>query len=211
MNMKSIIWDWNGTLLDDTDLCVSVINQLLFKRNLPALTREKYREVFTFPVRDYYQAIGFDFTSEDFEIPAMEFTDLYNSRVDVCSLHQGALTILKHFKYAGYRQFVLSAMKTEMLVKTLKDQDIWNFFEDVAGLDDHYAVSKLQRGVELLQKHRLNAKNTMLVGDTLHDAEVASHLGIPCILAAHGHQSEERLRVNGNQVIRDLNMLKTTI
>ena len=57
-----IIWDWNGTLLNDRWLCVEAINQALNKRNLPMLTEGKYKDVFSFPVEDYYKKVGFDFS-----------------------------------------------------------------------------------------------------------------------------------------------------
>ena len=63
-NAKHIIWDWNGTLLDDKWLCVESINQALQKRNLPELSDDRYMEVFTFPVQEYYKAVGFDFDKE---------------------------------------------------------------------------------------------------------------------------------------------------
>ena len=50
-----IIWDWNGTLLNDIELCVLTINELLERRNLTLLSVEDYREVFSFPVKNYYQ------------------------------------------------------------------------------------------------------------------------------------------------------------
>ncbi len=74
-----IIWDWNGTLLNDIELCVQTINDMLQKRNLRKLTADEYKDVFSFPVKDYYQKIGFDFNAEPFEIPAREFIDNYNT------------------------------------------------------------------------------------------------------------------------------------
>jgi phosphoglycolate phosphatase len=50
---RHIIWDWNGTLLDDVDYSVGVMNILLRRRGLPALDRARYHVVFDFPVRDY--------------------------------------------------------------------------------------------------------------------------------------------------------------
>jgi len=55
-----IIWDWNGTLLNDIQLCVQTINEMLDKRNLPLLSVNDYKDVFSFPVKNYYQKIGFD-------------------------------------------------------------------------------------------------------------------------------------------------------
>ncbi len=202
--MPTIIWDWNGTLLNDLDLCIDSINSLLKKRSLQLLDHDSYKEVFSFPVKDYYQAIGFDFAKEDFEIPAKEFIDLYDSRVENCPLHLSAVEVLEAFKTKGYRQFVLSAMKQPMLEKTLKHNGIFPFFEGVAGLNDHYAVSKVERGKELLAEFEINTKNTWMIGDTNHDFEVAHELGINCILVADGHQSFARLKETGAEVVSSL-------
>ena len=66
--IKHVIWDWNGTLLDDAWLCVDVMNGMLSKRGLPLITLEIYRNIFDFPVRDYYLKLGYDFDNESFEM-----------------------------------------------------------------------------------------------------------------------------------------------
>ena len=69
-----VVWDWNGTLFDDVALCIQVMNGMLEKRGLPRLAGPKqYRQVFTFPVEEYYKALGFDFSREPFsQLPAQE-------------------------------------------------------------------------------------------------------------------------------------------
>ena len=202
--MPTIIWDWNGTLLNDLDLCIDSINTLLEKRSLKLLDHASYKEVFSFPVKNYYEVIGFDFSKEDFEIPAKEFIDLYDSGVKNCPLHFSAVEILEFFRQKEYPQFVLSAMKQTMLEKTLKHNSIYPFFEGVAGLNDHYAVSKVERGKELLNEFNIDVQNTWMIGDTNHDFEVARELGIKCILVADGHQSYERLKETGAEVVGSL-------
>jgi phosphoglycolate phosphatase len=202
--MRSIIWDWNGTLLNDLDFCISTINKLLKKRDLPLVTNQSYKAVFSFPIKDYYEAIGFDFNKEDFVIPAREFIDLYNNGVKNCTLHDAAIEVLSYFKEKGIRQFVLSAMQQEMLTETLKHQGIFDYFEGVAGLKDHYAVSKIERGEELISQFNIKKENATILGDTIHDFELAMQLDIDCILIADGHQSEERLKSTGMQVIPSL-------
>jgi phosphoglycolate phosphatase len=204
MHPVNIIWDWNGTLLNDLSLCISSINNLLGKRQLKLLDKNSYQEVFAFPVKDYYAAIGFDFSKEDFSVPAHEFIELYEAGVKRCTLHPDAVMVLSKFKDKGLKQYVLSAMQQDMLVKTLKQNHIFHFFEGIAGLDDHYAVSKLERGKLLFGEFGINKTNTCLVGDTLHDFEVAQALGIECILIADGHQSKERLNRTGTLVLDSL-------
>ena len=205
--MGAIIWDWNGTLLNDLELCISTINVLLEKRNLQQLGKTSYKEVFAFPVKDYYEAVGFDFTNEDFSAPAKEFIDLYNENVINCSLHDATISVLSWFQSHGIKQYVLSAMKHDMLVKTLKQQHIFHFFEGVGGLNDHYAVSKIERGNQLIADFNIPRNKTWMIGDTIHDFEVAEELNLKCLLVADGHQSYERLEKTGVRVFKKLENL----
>ncbi len=56
-----ILWDWNGTLLDDVDLCVFTMSEVLAKHGLKKIDKKPSRETFCFPVMKYYQSLGFDF------------------------------------------------------------------------------------------------------------------------------------------------------
>jgi len=207
MKINTVIWDWNGTLLNDLDLCVSTINKLLEKRRLPLLDNYSYKEAFSFPVKNYYEAIGFDFLKENFEIPAKEFINLYDNGVNDCSLHSSVNEVLAVFKKKGIRQFVLSAMKQTMLQQTMEDKGILHYFEAIAGLKDHYAVSKIERGKQLISEFDINREDGCIIGDTDHDFEVAKNLGIKCILVADGHQSEQRLISTGAKVVSSLDNL----
>jgi phosphoglycolate phosphatase len=207
--MNSVIWDWNGTLLNDIDHCINSINELLRDRKIPQINKATYKEMFSFPVKEYYKNIGFDLEKEDFSIPAHQFIDLYNEGFHSCSLQKSAIEVLTYFRQKGVRQFVLSAMEHEMLEKTLELKEITHFFEGVAGLKDHYAVSKIDQGRQLIKDFKIDKEKTCLIGDTIHDFEVATELGIKCILIADGHQSVERLLQTGGIVIRDIQQLIT--
>lgn len=205
--IKCIIWDWNGTLLDDMQLCVQTMNEVLEKRNLPLLSLDSYKNVFSFPVKDYYRKIGFDFAQEPFEIPAIEFINLYNMQVSGCALHQDSLKILNYFHSIGVRQFILSAMQQDILESCLKHYQIDHFFEHSSGLDNHYAVSKTENGHRLISNFNLNANESLLIGDTIHDFEVATELGCSCILIANGHQSKEVLQSTEATILNNLGQL----
>jgi len=205
--MDTVIWDWNGTLLNDIDLCINSINKLLRARSLPEIETKTYKEVFSFPVQQYYKTLGFDFEKEDFSIPAHQFIDLYKEGFDSCSMQKHSVEVLTSFREKGMRQFVLSAMEHEMLEKTLKKKGISKFFEGVAGLKDHYAISKIEQGMQLITDYQIDVEKTWLIGDTIHDFEVAAELGVKCILIADGHQSTKRLTKTGAIVIDRLNQL----
>jgi phosphoglycolate phosphatase len=206
-NINLIIWDWNGTLLNDVSVCVGAINLLLSDRNRPLIDVKTYLQIFTFPVKDYYQKAGFDFKNEPFEIPAMQFMDIYREQLVNAGLHTDSIFVLKQLQSLGFKQAVLSAMEQELLNKLLNQYEINSYFEETFGIDNHYGAGKIDRGKELIESMNLNPKECLLIGDTLHDAEVASALGCQCILFDGGHQSRERLETSGHKILSKLSEL----
>jgi phosphoglycolate phosphatase len=204
---RHIIWDWNGTLLDDKWLCIESISNLLAARNLTPLSEEKYGQIFRFPVKDYYRDAGFNFELEPFEIPALEFIKIYDLRKKECSLQKGALASLELFAGMGCTQYLLSASETGVLEEMTAFFGITRFFDKIKGLDNHYANGKGDLGLELLSSIGAPADLVVMIGDTCHDKEVSDLLGVDSILCTNGHFPEERLASCGARLIKDLDEL----
>ncbi|MBT5731282.1 MAG: HAD family hydrolase [Lentimicrobiaceae bacterium] len=205
---KHIIWDWNGTLLNDTQYCVSCMNKVLSNHQLENITIDIYKKHFTFPVKDYYRAIGFDFNKIDFEKPALEFINEYYSGITSVKLHKGCHAILNTINQKGIKQHVLSAMEHNMLVKSLSNFGIDSYFENVSGISDHYAHSKVDVGKKLISEIGCSTDDIIMIGDTIHDYEVAQNLEIDCLLISSGHQSHERLETRTSNIISKLSEIE---
>lgn len=207
--IKQIIWDWNGTLLDDVVMCVRVMNDLLQKYALPSISLDRYKSIFDFPVQEYYAILGFDFNKIPFEQVGHEFMDGYFSQVDKCDLYSDVLFTLDFFKSKGFYQVVLSAMEHNALHATLRSKGIENFFNEIQGIDNHLATSKVELAGELIKKTGISAEQTLLIGDTLHDLEAAKSIQCKCALISNGHFSKERLLAKHDLVFDSLSELKT--
>jgi phosphoglycolate phosphatase len=209
MNQKveSIIWDWNGTLLADVEICILAMNRLLSPRGLPLLDYERYRDIFTFPVIDYYQKLGFDFEKDPFEKVGIDFIDIYHQMLEDVQLAQDAKASLDWFKLLGVNQYILSAMEQASLVRTVQFHDIFGFFKDLAGISDFYGGGKFASGKQLFANKAIDPSTAWLIGDTIHDYEVSQKLGCQCVLTAHGHQSIHKLRKAGVPVLENLSEL----
>jgi len=206
-----LVWDWNGTLLDDAWLCVDIMNGMLEKRGLPLRTLDEYRSIFDFPVRDYYERLGYDFSKEPFAEVGMEFMILYNERHNEGSLHKGVREVLQLFSEKGYKQYILSAREHNELVMETKELGIDHFFTEIFGLEDHYAHGKTHVGVRMLETIQVPKDEIIYIGDTCHDAEVAKELGIDCILIPNGHNSNERLESTELPVVASLAELSSML
>ena len=80
MKYKYIIWDWNGTLFDDVKISVDTMNIMLEKTGYKnRINSELYKNIFTFPVSDYYQKAGFDFSKDRFDDLAKIYVEVYTA------------------------------------------------------------------------------------------------------------------------------------
>lgn len=191
-----IIWDFNGTLLDDVSAGIRSINTLLNRRGMrPIASAEEYRELFRFPIIDYYRSLGFDFDKEPYERLAVEWVAEYRREADRAALQPDAAELLTYIKEENYRQILLSATELHMLRRQTDALGITDAFHEILGLDNIHAASKIE--LALTWKEREQPHRMLLVGDTDHDAETARALGADCVLIAIGHQSEKRLQSCG--------------
>jgi phosphoglycolate phosphatase len=201
---KHIIWDWNGTLLDDVELCLDIINGILSRRNIKTLSLDDYREIFTFPVKDYYAKAGLDFGVYPFEELGTEWIEEYEKRKGECRLFNGAEDVLKLLSRNGSDQSLLSAYSHDTLVEIVGGFKLDSYFKYLSGLDHIYATSKVDLGKELIKKLNPKKGKVLLIGDTIHDYEVSKEIGTDCLLIAAGHQNKKRLESCGVPVLGNI-------
>lgn len=204
---KHIIWDWNGTLLDDVALCVEIINAVLIKRKLPAISLDYYREIFSFPIIQYYEKLGFDFTQESFETIGTEFITEYEKKRNQCTLMSDAPQTLQTISQLGLTQSILSASKQSYLNQAIAAYGLESIFLEINGLDNHYASSKVEIGMDFVARNKLDPSSILLIGDTTHDADVAASIGADCCLIPNGHQSQKKLAACGAPMAGSLSEL----
>ncbi|NOZ73954.1 MAG: HAD family hydrolase [FCB group bacterium] len=206
--IKHILWDWNGTLLDDLWLSVEAINVVLDRYHLPRVSIENYLDIFTFPVKTYYRRLGFDFGKNPFEVVGTEFIREYTRRMKEPVLRPGARDCLARLTRSGVKQSLFSAAKQEMLTELMEFHELTSGFEDVIGQDDHYAHGKTDAGLAWLKRQSLDPQSILFVGDTLHDLDVARVMGVQHALITGGHTSDQRLRAQTSQVFNSFKELE---
>jgi phosphoglycolate phosphatase len=209
--LKHIIWDWNGTMLDDRWLTIAAMNIVLARRNMAELTEDRYLQLFTFPVIEYYRRLGFDFDKEPFSVSGSEFINEYNARAFEPQLHDGIIDLIAELNENGVSHSILSASSQKILNKLAKHHNIDHYFIAVLGQDNHYAYGKIETGKMWINKLGIAPKNTLFIGDTEHDLEVANAIGSHCALLSWGHSSTERLENRGINVFDAMSDLKSWI
>ena len=197
----TIVWDWNGTLLDDAAIAVETDNEIFRRYGIPLLTMETYRQHFRHPVADFYAEVGVP--RELFPKLAEEWSPIYERLSRDCPLRRGSEEMVRRLHEQGFHQAIVSASPVEVLRRQVAGYPTLSaIMDDVEGLGDAYGASKVALAKGYLE--RKGVRDAVFIGDTTHDAEVARAAGCPCLLVQGGHQTEEVIRTSGAEVFPDL-------
>ena len=195
---RHIIWDWNGTILDDVWLSHALCCAEIEARGYPRLEREEYVRRFRLPVRQFYEDIGVDLTRHSYPELASSFHAKYEARFGECALFPDVAAALGIFGDWGLSQSVLSALPHVLLEEHVAQHGLAPLFADIRGLDSNHADSKVANGHAWMARQHFTPRDVLFIGDTDHDAEVAAALGTDCALIARGYQHAEVLALSGH-------------
>lgn len=199
--MKYIFLDFNGTIINDVQLCLDLLNEILRSQGKRELNIEEYKNVFTFPVKKYYEAAGVDFSIESFESLTQKFILKYQPASMHCGLYEGLIETVKLLREKGYHFVILSASEKNNLLEQCTHYGLVPYFDAILGIDNIHAASKVDIALGYLKREGIEGKDILFVGDTLHDLEVAKRLGAECFLVSCGHQSVEVLSQGNTRII----------
>lgn len=184
-----VVWDWNGTLLDDVGHNLTIVNSLLTDRDLPVITIDTYKRFFRMPIKDFYEDIGFDLTKHSFESIAADYNRLYRRYFRDMPLTEGITELLATLKSGKIKQYIVSASEQTSLLEQVKQKGIAGFFTKIAGNPDYSVISKVDRAREVRKEIGASEK-ILFVGDLDHDYEVANAMGADCVIYKKGHQRD---------------------
>ena len=200
MKYDYLVLDFNGTIIDDVDLCLNILNHLLEERNYKKVSLEEYKHIFTFPIKKYYINAGFDLEKYSFTSISNEFISLYQKASLNCKLYEGINELIDKCNNNEVKVVLLSASQIDNLKEQTDHFGLSEKFEAILGTSTIEAASKVEIGKNYFKDKQ--DKKILFVGDTTHDAEVASAIGADALLITHGHQARDiLLKANPLKVI----------
>ena len=193
-NYDTVIFDYNGTIIDDVDSCLAIANVLLAAYDLPALDKEGYLQAFCFPIEDYYRKIGL-LEKGDFQELAQRFITECELREDDLHYFPDIPRVCGILRELGKEEIILSACQQDVLTAQMQQLGLSEYFSEIIGIKDIYAAGK--EDIALQWRQANPDKRALLLGDCDHDQEIAELLGADCVLISRGHMAEDRLKQCG--------------
>lgn len=200
--IENVFFDFNGTILDDLDLCYQLLLEMLDKENLKRVSMDEYRTLFDFPVKDYYAKVGFDFSKIDYKDISNYFFSNYMERwpKETRIFNDFRKTITK-LKKQNIKVFIITASEENLLLKQLDYFNIKDLFDGYVASKDIKGNSKVENAKNFIKENNLNPRKSIMFGDTVHDALVAKEIGIKCVLFSKGHNTKKKLKDTGLLVV----------
>lgn len=199
MKYKCILWDWNGTVIDDMPVSLRAVNKILADRGRAPICKEEYYEYIDTPITKFYERL-FDLEKEDMDTLIREFNENYDSFLDGSEVSDEVRKGLKAVCLSGAKQIILSSSEAKKLTRLIGEYGLTEVFSAILGSDDFVCSSKVERAQGWFAAEGVSPAEAVILGDTLHDAEVAREIGCDCILVSCGHQSKKELLSAGYPV-----------
>lgn len=200
--IKNVFFDFNGTIIDDLKLSFSIQKNIKDLFNLKSMTLDEYLSNFKFPVIEFYEYLGL--SRDRFQDVSYYFFDEYNKRMArETKVAKGVIKLFKKLKKSERKIYILSACEKELLYKQLMLFKLDKYFDGIACVEDKNALGKIEVGKKFIKENNIDTSSSCLIGDTVHDYEVAKTLNMKSILYTKGHNNFKTLKKCDDAIIID--------
>ncbi|GAA2039287.1 MULTISPECIES: HAD family hydrolase [Streptomyces] len=202
-----IVWDWNGTLLHDTDVVVESVNACLAVFEAGPITVERYRDEYCVPIPRFYQRLlGRELSGPEWERLDGAFQRHYAQHAGRAALTEGATDLLLSWQRAGHTQSLCSLALHDQLTPLVTRLGIAGHFTRVDGStgEGNRTGKAEQMARHLAALGSVPPERTVVIGDATDDALAARHIGAHAVLYTGGSHSRRSLQRAGVPVVDSL-------
>jgi phosphoglycolate phosphatase-like HAD superfamily hydrolase len=202
-DVKHIVWDWNGTILDDNDAVVRAVNQVCARFDRDPVDLDFWRSIYRRPLTDCYgDLLGRPVSASDWALIDRIYHHEYDVLLDTCRLATGVPDELRRWQAGGRAQSLLSMWFHDRLVLLVDEYALTDLFARIDGLRAVVGGgSKTEHLAAHLAAQGLAGADVLVIGDVTDDADAAAHVGAQCVLVTTGMMSRAQLATRGVPVV----------
>ncbi len=195
MNLH-VIWDWNGTLLDDLGIVVDAVNASLAEMGAPPIDADGYRDHYTRPVPVFYERLlGRPVSAGEWAHIDDVFHRVYRASLGDARLAADALSALDAVAVRGATQSLLSMWWHDELLPAAQRFGVDRYMTRIEGNRGEAGETKLRHLASHLAA--LGRDRGVVIGDSLDDGWAAHEAGVPCVLYDGGSHHRRELAALG--------------
>ena len=198
--IKLIAFDWNGTLLADTQTVVNATSIELNRLYGRKIGLQEYRREFVIPVRIFFinLGIGEKELDKNYKKSAAIFEREYEKRALRCRTRSGSRKLLEWLKSQNIKSAIFSNHEINGVLRQTERLNITNFFDKILAnnhMRDAYSIKgKEKRLIEYLKNQKIPHSEVLVIGDTDEEIIIGHDMGSKTVAITNGHSTTIRLR-----------------
>lgn len=191
-----LVFDWDGTLLDSTGKIIRSMQRAIAELGLPPRHDEQVREIIGLGLMEALKTMYHEF---DYGIDVLEplratYAKHYVELDAVpCVFYPGARETLDNLRHRGHHLAVATGKSRKGLDRVLINLGMQDYFDATRCADETQSKPHPQMLHELLDELRYSPQQTLMVGDTEFDLQMANNAGVNSIAVTHGAHDRARL------------------
>lgn len=190
---RFIVFDWDGTLADSTTLIADSLRCACRDLGLPVPSELDARFVIGLGLTDALRHVAPTLGRERYPDLAARYRHHYLAQDDRIELYDGVREMLAELEASGYVLGVATGKSRAGLDRALAQQRIANHFAATRCADEGFPKPHPEMLLHLMEAVGAAPHETLMIGDTTHDLELARNAGASALAVAYGAHAPDGL------------------
>ena len=194
LGYRLIVFDWDGTLVDSHARIVSAVGQALDQLGLPQRDPGQIRDVIGLSLAPAFERLFPELDASEASAFIDRYRRLFSHEGAAASpLFPGVRSTLQALRSHGYWLALATGKSRRGLHRELKATRLESLFSGSRSADEALSKPHPQMLLDLMAEFDVHPKETLMVGDTEFDLEMARNAGTRSVAVSYGAHSPERL------------------
>lgn len=188
-----IVFDWDGTLMDSTNVIVSSIQGAARDMGLLEPLAEDARHVIGLGLSEALEYLFPDLSPQQFGSMMDRYQHHYFTYGKSLPLFEGVTEIIETLHVDGFLLAVATGKGRAELNSALESSELGVYFHASRCADETFSKPHPAMLLELMEQFGVEAGRTLMIGDTTHDLQMAINAKVAGLGVAYGAHSRENL------------------
>lgn len=189
-----VIFDWDGTIMDSTGLIAWCIQESCREMGLPVPPESEAKWVIGLGFIQSVEHVAPGLDRERQAALADSYRRHFVAREHEAPLYEGIPELLAGLRGRERRLAVATGKARRGLERALASSGLGRFFEATRCADEGFPKPHPDMILKLLDETGVEPSRAVMIGDTIHDLELAANAGVDAVAVSYGAHGEELLR-----------------
>ncbi len=203
-----IIFDWDGTLSDSVGLITDLMIQSFLLHNVTPPSKMEVADILGIKLSEAFKILLKEKDQNASELIMNSYIDLYNQSSNKVKLFDGVELGIKELHRYGYKIAIATGGGRNYLDSCLAQTSIKEYLSVTKTSDDCFSKPHPQMCNEIMNELIIEPEKSIVVGDSIHDLQMAKNAGISSLAVTYGAHKQDSLSVyDALDFMDDANMI----